>query len=128
MENDLTKLPKPEKKVISKVLSEKGMTLREIGLLLGCSDATAMRYAQAETPEKLKQFEAEIEQQFKTKEDVVAAKALARLDEKIASSRINEALEVYKAMREKPIPSVLQQFNVTGEMNLELVGPDESKT
>lgn len=98
---DLKLLSPPEKKVISKVLKNKGFSLRMIASLLDVSPATAMRYSDNPTPEELKQFETEIQEHFSIKEEVVAAKALARMDEKMATSRINEALDVYKVMRGK---------------------------
>lgn len=97
--DNLKQLPKPEKQVVAKVLVDKGFSLREVERILGVSDSSVLKYSKLETPEELKQFQAELEVQFKTKESIVAAKALAVMDEKITRARISEALEVYKAMR-----------------------------
>ena len=112
---DLKLLSPPEKKVVAKVLRNKGFSLRMIEDILGVSDNSALRYSKLETPEELTQFEAEIENQFKIKENIVAAKSLARLDEKIVSSRINEALDVYKVMRGKdnPLINIENKQNIT---------------
>jgi len=98
---DLKLLSPPEKKVASKVLRNRGFSLRQIENILGVSDSSALLYSKLETPEELTQFQAELEKQFTIREDIVAAKALSRIDNKMATARINEALDVYKVMRGK---------------------------
>lgn len=101
MSEDVKRLGKPKKKVVAKVLVEEGLSLREAASVLGLSKDTIARYAKEEVPDKLGQFETRIKEAFGVKEQVVAAKALARIDERIATAKISEALEVYKTMMGK---------------------------
>jgi predicted transcriptional regulator len=114
---NLKLLPKPEKKVVAKVLTGKGFSLRMIGEMLGVSKDTVSRYSDNPTPDELIQFETEIESHFKIKENIVAAKALARMDEKMTTSRINEALDVYKVMRGKETGGI----NVAQNQNINYI-------
>ena len=111
MNQDLTNLPKSKKKVVAKVLSEKELSLSQIGTLLGVDPSTAMRYRNAEVPEKMQEFAMKIREAFEMKEQVVAAKALARIDESMARARIGEALEVYKVMMGKDRPQTNIRVN-----------------
>lgn len=114
MTQDLKSLPKSKKKVVSKVLEDSGFTLSQIGTLLGVSPPTAMRYADGEVPDSLKEFEMKIKEAFTMKEQMIAAKALARMDEAMARARISEALDVYKVMMGKDSKNQTNvQVNVT---------------
>ena len=101
MREDLSRLPKSKKKVVAKVLSENEMSLRNIGTLLGVSKDSVNRYIDDPTPDSLRQYETDVRAAFTMREQVVAAKALARIDESMGRARITEALEVYKVMMGK---------------------------
>lgn len=114
MIEELAQLPPPEKKVVAKVLYRRGYSTREIeDILEGVSDSSVLRYAEMETPDELKQFEAKIEQSFADRELRVAAKSLRRIEDKIPSAQIKDALAVYQAMRNKPNAQIAIQNNMT---------------
>ncbi len=116
---DLKLLPSGEKKVVAKVLRERGFSLRQIEKILGVSDSSVLLYSKLETPDELKQFEAEIEKQFSIKENIIAAKALARMDQKITTAKISEALEVYKTIKSRGTTVAVQVNNFNADKYIE---------
>lgn len=120
--DNLKDLPKHQKKVTAKVLVQEGYSLREVEDILGISDSSASRYAQEETPENLKEFEAKIAKVFRVHEHRIAAKALRRLDDIVPRARVNEALDVYKVMtgKDQKQGTNLNIMN-KGEMELEFI-------
>lgn len=115
MIDSLKELPSIEKKVAAKVLYHRGFSLRQVEKILGVSDSSVLLYSKLETPEELKQFQADLELQFKDKEQIVAAKALARMDEKISTAKITEALDIYKVMSGRDNNIAVQVNNITAE-------------
>lgn len=57
MKNKLEELPTPEKKVVAKTLILNGYSSRKVEDILAIDHNTALRYAEEETPEDLRQFE-----------------------------------------------------------------------
>jgi hypothetical protein len=111
MTDDLKLLPPPQAKVACSVLDRLGFSYGQIEKITGVKRVTAWRYAKAPIPEDMKHFESELNDMFSDMETIVAAKALARLDEKMAIAKISEALEVYKIMRNKQDAKVGIQVN-----------------
>lgn len=120
MPNDLKLLPPPEKKVACSVLQKLGFSYRQIGEIAGVSKDSAQRYAVVPIPDDMRQFETNLNLAFKDFENVLAAKAMTRMDETIARARIGEALEVYKAMKgEKASATNVQINNIIGDKKQE---------
>jgi hypothetical protein len=111
MTSDLSKLPPPQRKVAAKVLWEEGYTLRQIEDIVGYDHSYIADLAKLDTPEKLEGFEKRLLDIFRHTENRVAAKSLKRIEEKIPFAQIDEALDVYKAMRGKETAIISQQFN-----------------
>jgi len=111
MTDNLKMLPPPQKKVAAKVLVNEGYSTRTVEDILGIDHATVARYAKKDTPEALRQFETELIAAFALKEHQIAAKALRRIDTKIESAFIMDALEIYKSMRGKGVAGVNVQVN-----------------
>lgn len=113
MTDNLKLLPPPEKKVVAKVLVNEGFSTRDVEEILGVDHTSVSRYAKKDTPEELRRFETELIAVFTIKEHQIAAKALRRLDTKIDSAMIMDALEIYKSMRGKGVAgqNIALQFN-----------------
>jgi len=111
MVSDLSKLPGPQRKVAAKVLYNEGYTLREIEEIVGYDHTYIADLAKLDTPEKLEGFEKRLINIFQQTENRIAAKSLKRIEERIPYAKIDEALDVYKAMRGKESPIISQQFN-----------------
>lgn len=118
MVKDLQILPKDKIKVAAKVLHEGGLSLSQVATILGVSDSSVSRWDDLPTPDKLQEFELFLRKQFDTKEKIVAAKALSRMDSKMDTARIGEALEVYKVMMNKGQPNQMTQVNIGAEMGV----------
>lgn len=59
LDHSIKKLPRVKQKVIAKALSDEGYSTRRIQQLIGVDDVSVWRYTKEQTPEELKQFEAE---------------------------------------------------------------------
>ncbi len=111
MPDDLKLLPPPEKKVAAKVLVNEGYSTRDVEELLGVDHVTVSRYAKQETPDEMKRFETQLTNIFAIKEHQIAAKALRRIDSKIDTAIIMDALEIYKSLRGKNVSGINVQVN-----------------
>lgn len=81
------RLSKPKKYVAAKVLKEDGYTNAEIAEWLGISEATALRYRQIDTDEKLKGFEEEFRKTIAIMKYDGIGKVHKRLLERIPDER-----------------------------------------
>jgi len=92
MPNSIKTLSKPRKAIIAKVLHNEGFTLAEVGKRLGISEATAMRYADLETPEAMQEFETKFRTLARGMQMEGSAMVLKRLHELLPTERRIEAV------------------------------------
>ena len=114
---EIKKLPKPAKVAATKALSELDFTQQQIAEILGIGERSVFRYLREETDERWRAFGENIKKLIRIKEEEIAAKCLAQIEEKMPKAKFYELVGLYKTIRElqKPTtPLVAQQFgNIT---------------
>lgn len=119
MPNSIKTLSKPRKAVVAKVLRSEGFTLAEVGKRLGISEATAMRYADLETPEAMQEFETKFRTLARGMQMEGSAMVLKRLHELLPTERRIEAVvkagEFLSGGRDKEAPNI--QVNVLNKLD-----------
>jgi len=120
-----------EKKVVAKVLQEKGHSSRKLEKWLGLSDTTILRAKEMPTPDELKQFEADFRgklEMIKTRGIFLGYQQLVNLVSK--ERKIDQLVKGLDKLEGKSTPVIAQQFNVDGEMKVKFVKyePDNQST
>ncbi|MBC7076717.1 MAG: hypothetical protein H5T92_00150 [Synergistales bacterium] len=118
MKDDLKLLPRPAKVEAVKALKELDFTFEQIAETLGIGVRTAKRYINEQTDEEWHEFSTQVKRLIKVKEEQVASKALAMIEEKMPRAQFRELVGLYKVIREIQIgrmPSVANQINIDGE-------------
>lgn len=118
--DDLKLLPNPEKKVVAKVLYEKGYSSTQIEEFLGISDDTVIRAAKNATPEQLSQFEEEFRQRIKEMKQTGIGLVQKRLLELIPKERrIDQVVKAGEFLEGRGQGT---NINVSGEKVIAILG------
>ena len=118
MTEELKALPPPEKKVAAKILYQMGWGSRKIEEWLGVSDSSVVRYKDEQTPEDLKQFEAEFEAAIRDMKQQGVAMAQKRLLELIPKERrIDQVVKAAEYLEGKT-NNQLTQINIGSELGV----------
>lgn len=126
MENDISKLPPPKKKVAAKVLYRNGWGSRIVGEWLGVSKDTVIRSRKIPTPENLRQFETDLEAVIKDMKLEARALLHKRIIELIPKEkRLDHLVRVGEFLEGKP---AMQQNNQYNGYNFANLGADIAKS
>ncbi|MBM4402225.1 MAG: hypothetical protein FJ044_03210 [Candidatus Cloacimonetes bacterium] len=122
-------LSKPAKIAATHALKELDFTYEQIAEILGIGIRSAKRYITEVTDKQWHEFGTNIKKLISIKEEEIASKALALIEEKMPKAQFRDLVGLYKIIRElqrgQP-PLVAQQF-IGGEMQIEFI-QDASKT
>lgn len=106
-------LPKPQKKVVAKVLVEQGFTTPQIEEWIGVDNVSVWRYAKEQTPENLKAFEMEFQASITTLKSKGVAIVHRRLLELIPRERrISEVVKAGEFLEGKTAQQTNIQNNI----------------
>ena len=115
----MTKLKNRDLKLAEiKALRDLDYTVKEVADLLGISERTVYRLSREELDEEWQKSVSIIKRLVAVKEEQVASKALAMIEEKMPRAQFRELVGLYKVIREIQIgrmPSVANQINIDGE-------------
>lgn len=126
-DKDIKQLTPLEQKVAAKVLSENGYSTRKIQKITGMDDVTAWRASQQATPEELKRFEADFTTWIQERKKIGVVAVHNRLLDLIPKERrIDQVVKAGEFLEGKG-NQTLQQFNVAGGMELNLLNDDGHK-
>ncbi len=101
-----------------KALRDLDFTVKEVADLLGISERTVYRLSREEVDAEWQESVTIIKRLVRTKEEQVASKALAMIEEKLPRAQFRELVGLYKVIRELQIgqaPAVANQINIDGE-------------
>lgn len=120
-------LPPEETKVLAKVLTEAGFSSRTVEKMLGVSDTAVLTYAKAETPEELKQFQAEMKElvdQSKKKGIVLVLKRMMEIIPRY--ERLDHLVKAAQYFEGQPEVGVAMQINAGGDMGISFLNANDS--
>ena len=117
---------KPVKVQIAKAMKELDRDYTEIAKTLGISKHTAQRYVAGEYPEAWNRYGANVQRLIVTQENKLLAEVVTKLRTDLPDAKYNEALEVYKTLKDSKT-SNKSNINIVGnEMNVEFIATGDS--
>lgn len=117
---DLKELNNKELQVAAKTLILSGYTTRKVEEILGVDHVTASRYADAPTPEDMKQFETIFTEYILEKKKKGINMVHDRLLELVPKERrIDQVVKAGEYLEGKNIQQTLNQINIGGELGVQ---------